>query len=103
MNALCYPPLSRSADSKDSEARSVGDSARDASGSNSSSSSNGSGSGGRVVLFLIGGGVLVAMVAWVMVTTSRRRQRRRWLGVANEAEALPDNVFTRPANPYSGF
>ena len=56
-----------------------------------------------MVLILVGGGVLVALAAWVMVTTSRRRQRRRWLGVANEAEALPENVFTRPANPYSGF
>ncbi|CAM9449851.1 unnamed protein product [Ectocarpus fasciculatus] len=69
---------------------------------NSSSDGDG-GEGGTVLALVLAGGLIFGLVAWLAVTSSRRRQRRRWLGTANEAEALPEDTFISLSDPYSGF
>ncbi|CAM9230207.1 unnamed protein product [Ectocarpus sp. 12 AP-2014] len=60
------------------------------------------GEGGTVLALVLAGGLVFGLVAWLAITSSRRRQRRRWLGTANEAEALPEDTFIRLSDPYSG-
>lgn len=52
---------------------------------------------------VVAGALVLGLVGWMAVLSSRRRQRRRWLGTANEAEALPEDIFIRPVETYSGF
>lgn len=53
--------------------------------------------------FIVAGSLVVSLIVWLTVNTSRRRQRRRWLGAAEDAEALPEDVFIRPNDAYAGF
>lgn len=61
------------------------------------------GEGGTVIALVVAGALVVGLVGWMAVVSARRRQRRRWLGTDNEAEALPEDIFIRPAETYSGF
>lgn len=76
------------------------------SGSNDGAGASGGGgetSGLALSLAVIGGVALIVLVGTAAVRVSRRRQRRRWLGAADEAEALPDDAFIRPKNLYTRF
>ncbi|CAM9634513.1 unnamed protein product, partial [Hapterophycus canaliculatus] len=80
--------------------------AEDSNGANNTNDSGGSverGEGGTVLALVLAGGLVLCLVGWLAVTSSRRKQRRKWLGTANEAEALPEDVFIRPSGAFSGF
>eukprot|EP00752_Nemacystus_decipiens_P017872 g16022.t1 len=81
-----------------------GDVAEDDNDNNNSGERGEGGERGTVIALVVAGGLVVALVGWMTVLSARRRQRRRWLGTANEAEALPDeDIFIRPVETYSGF
>lgn len=62
------------------------------------------GEGGTVAALVIAGALVVGLVGWMAAVSARRRQRRRWLGTANEAEALPEEDCIHPAEgTYSGL
>lgn len=70
--------------------------------SNNSGGSGEGGEGGTVLALVLAGGLVLSLVGYLSVTASRRKQRRKLLGKANEAEALPEDIFIRPSAAFSG-